>query len=425
MESSPFVRGLDSLKPPPGGSAGLRGAEPPVSPPGGVADAPLRDTVLDRSGVELRRFLATDSMWRFPVTLQEVSPDLVKALVESEDRWYYEHPGVNPLAIVRAAWGNLLAGRVVSGASTIPMQIARMSDPRPRTLGAKAIEVFRAIQLSIKYSKTELLEAYLNLAPFGGNVMGVGAASLLYFDTPPGQLSLGQSALLAVLPRAPNRYNPARHPDRAMAIRDQVLALLVEREAVDPAEAERAMRQPMVAHRRPSPMLAPHFSLFARNRLGAQPNLVTTLDLAKQRSLEQLVFRHVVHIRQEGITNAAAVILDRKTREVLAMVGSVDFFDDKTQGQVNNAISSRSPGSTLKPFLYALAFDQGLIIPESRLLDVPTDFSGYTPDNYSSTFSGQVTAAEALSPVAERPGRAPAHPCRAERLLRVAEKRRA
>lgn len=361
-----------------------------LSPPSGTR-------VLDRSGIELRRFLATDSMWRFPVTLQEVSPDLIKALVESEDRWFYVHPGVNPLAIVRAAWNNLVAGQVVSGASTIPMQIARMSDPRTRTLDAKVIEAFRAIQLSITYSKTELLEAYLNLAPFGGNIMGVGAASLLYFDKPPSQLSLGESALLAVLPRAPNRYNPARHPDRAMVIRDQVLELLTERKVVDSAEATRAMRQPMIAHRRPSPMLAPHFSLFAKHRLGAEPNLVTTLDITKQRTLEQLLFRHVLRIRQEGITNAAAVILDRKTREVIAMVGSVDFFDDKTQGQVNNAISRRSPGSTLKPFLYALAFDQGLAIPESRILDVPTDFAGYTPENYSGTFSGQVTVAEALS----------------------------
>lgn len=361
-----------------------------LSPPSGTR-------VLDRSGIELRRFLATDSMWRFPVTLHEVSPDLVKALIESEDRWFYEHPGVNPFSIVRAAWGNLVAERVVSGASTIPMQIARMSDPRSRNLEAKAIEAFRAIQLSIKYSKTELLEAYLNLAPFGGNIMGVGAASLLYFDKPSSQLSLGESALLAVLPRAPNRYNPARHPDRAMVIRNQVLELLTNRKVVDSAEAKRAMRQPMVAHHRPSPMLAPHFSLFAKHRLGAKPNLVTTLDISKQRTLEQLLFRHVLRIRQEGITNAAAVILDRKTREVLAMVGSVDFFDDQTQGQVNNAISRRSPGSTLKPFLYALAFDQGLAIPESRMLDVPTDFAGYTPENYSGTFSGQVTVGEALS----------------------------
>lgn len=361
-----------------------------LTPPSGTR-------VLDRDGTELRRYLASDSMWRFPVTLDEVSPELVTALVESEDRWFYHHPGVNPLAVVRAAWTNLTAGRVVSGASTIPMQIARMADPRERTLSAKIIETFRALQLTLNHSKTELLEIYLNTAPFGGNISGVGAASRLYFNKPPDRLSLGECALLAVLPRAPNRYNPARHPKRAMTIRDHVLRQLADREVITPDEATRAMRQPMVAKRRPSPMLAPHFTLLAKNRLGAQSSLETSLDLKKQRTLEKLLTRHAQRIRQIGITNGAAVVMDRKTREILALVGSADFFDDTTQGQVNNAQAPRSPGSTLKPFLYALAFDKGLAIPQSRLLDVPTDFSGYSPDNYSGTFSGQVTTTEALS----------------------------
>uniref|UniRef100_UPI000B061A18 transglycosylase domain-containing protein n=1 Tax=Salidesulfovibrio brasiliensis TaxID=221711 RepID=UPI000B061A18 len=159
---------------------------------------PSGTRVLDRHGTELRRFLAADGMWRFPVTIDELSPELVTALVESEDRWFRLHPGVNPLAILRAAWSNLRAGRVVSGASTVPMQIARMSDPRPRTLSAKLVETFRALQLSLTHSKDELLEIYLNTAPFGGNIMGVGAASRLYFNKPPDRLSLGECALLAV-----------------------------------------------------------------------------------------------------------------------------------------------------------------------------------------------------------------------------------
>lgn len=361
-----------------------------LSPPSGTR-------VLDRNGTELRRFLASDSMWRFPVTLDELSPELVTALVQSEDRWFRVHPGVNPLAIVRAAFSNLRAGHVVSGASTIPMQIARMAEPRPRTFSAKIAEAFRALQMTLTHSKDELLEIYLNIAPFGGNIMGVGAASQLYFNKPPDRLSLGECALLAVLPRAPNRYNPARHPKAAIEVRNRVLTMLAERGVIDRTQAERAMRQPMVAHRRPSPMLAPHFTLLARNRLGAEPELTTSLDLPKQRMLEHLVTRHVARIAGDGISNAAAVVLDRKTRQVLAMAGSADFFDDQAQGQVNNSLAPRSPGSTLKPFLYALAFDKGLAIPESRLLDVPTDYSGYTPENYSGVFHGQVTVGEALS----------------------------
>ncbi len=358
---------------------------------------PSATRILDRDGTELRRFLATDSMWRFPVTLNEVSPQLVTALVESEDRWFYIHPGVNPLAILRAAWTNITAGRIVSGASTIPMQIARMADPQDRTLSAKVVEAFRALQLTMTHSKAELLETYLNTAPFGGNIMGVGAASRLYFNKPPDRLSLGECALLAVLPRAPNRYNPARHPETAIKVRDRVLKQLSNRQVIDSEEALRAMRQPMVAHRRPAPMLAPHFSLLAKNRLGSQAALETSLDLPSQHTLEKLLSRHVERIRQEGITNAAAVVLDRRTREIIALVGSADFFDNKNQGQVNNSLARRSPGSTLKPFLYALAFDKGLAIPQSRLLDVPTDYSGYTPENYTGTFSGQVTVSEALA----------------------------
>jgi penicillin-binding protein 1C len=358
---------------------------------------PWGTRVLDRSGAELRRFPAADGQWRFPVALAEVSPELITALVESEDRWFFVHPGVNPLAVIRAAWTNARSGRVVSGASTIPMQLARMAEPRPRTVGSKAVEAFRALQLTLTHSKAELLEAYLNTAPFGGNIMGVGAASRIYFNKPPDRLSLGECALLAVLPRAPGRYDPARHPEAAMAVRDQVLTLLARRRAVDPAEARRAMEQPMVARRRPSPMLASHFCLLARTELGAEPTLDTSLDLASQRTVERLLERHVAALRARGIGNGAVVVLDRATRQVLAMAGSADFDDDRHQGQVNNALARRSPGSTLKPFLYALAFDAGLAVPGSMLLDVPTDYAGYAPQNYNGTFSGRVTVAQALT----------------------------
>lgn len=361
-----------------------------LSPPSGVR-------VLDRNGVELRRFTASDGMWRFPTGLEDISAQLVTALIESEDRWFRLHPGVNPLAVIRAAWSNLTQGRVVSGASTIPMQIARMAEPRPRTLGAKIIEAFRAMQLSRHHTKDELLRIYLNMAPFGGNIYGVDAASRIYFGKPPDRLSLGECALLAVLPRSPSRYDPARHPETARRVRDHVLDILAQRGVIGSTEAARAKRQPMVASRRNSRMLAPHFTLLARHRLGSDTVLETSLDLDSQRVVQRLTARHAARIKQQGLQNAAVVVLNRRTREVLALAGSADFFDDRTQGQVNNALAARSPGSTLKPFLYALAFDKGTTLPGSRLLDVPTDYAGYRPDNYSGTFSGQVDAANALS----------------------------
>jgi penicillin-binding protein 1C len=348
--------------------------------------------VYDRNGAPMRIILPPDGKVRIPIELGELPPELVRAVVASEDRWFWRHPGVNPAAIARAAWSNARAGRRVSGASTIPMQIARLTRPRSRTIFAKAIESFRAVQLTAHHSKRELLEIYLNLAPYGGNVEGIGAASQLYFGKEPSRLSIGEVAFLTTLPRSPNRYDPLRDHAAATRARDRVLRQLRDRGAFSTAEIAAAMRQPLPRERRRAPFVAPHFCDFAVQQAPGRTRVYTTLDPRLQHVAEQQVAARIASLRAYGVEQTAVVVIDVETRDVLAMVGSASFFD----AQVNGATARRSPGSTLKPFLYAKAFDDGLLVPESYVLDVPTDYGGYVPENYDGTYRGRVTAHDAL-----------------------------
>lgn len=352
--------------------------------------------VTDRDDTPLRIFLPNDEQLRIPVTLGEVAPVFVRALVASEDRWFYHHPGVNPLAIVRALASNIRHGRVISGASTIPMQIARMAEPKDRTLWSKGWEVFRALQLEWHLSKDQLLELYLNLTPYGGNIEGIGAATRVYFGKTPAQLSLGEAALLAVLPRAPNSYNPVRHPAAAVAIRNRVLRQLARRAVFPEAAVAGALRHPLPTIAWRAPMIAPHFCQLVRDRMPPTPRLLTTLDQRLQKTAEEQMTLWMATLRERGIGSAAVVVIENDTRSVRALVGSPNFFEEAYNGQVNGATARRSPGSTLKPFLYAMAMDAGLVIPDSYLLDVPTDFSGYVPENYDGLYHGRVTMREAL-----------------------------
>ncbi|UTF49498.1 penicillin-binding protein 1C [Desulfomicrobium sp. ZS1] len=360
-------------------------------------DPPAATRVLDRDGKPLRFFLAADGMWRFPLTLEEISPDLTAALIDSEDRHFLLHPGINPLSVLRALWVNVRHGRVISGASTIPMQVARLADPRPRTLGAKAVEALRALQLCWHYPKEKILLWYVNLAPFGSNMVGVGAAAWYYFGKAPDTLSLGEIALLSVLPRSPTRYNPLSNPERARKVRDRVLDRFAAHGVFDPARIAESTTRPLLARRASVPQGAPHFSRWMRSRLPERAVIRSSLDRRAQDIVEKLLCGRMEGLRRQAIDNAAAVVLDIKSREILAYAGSADFWDDSRPGQVDNALSRRSPGSTLKPFLYALAFDQGHLVPGSMLLDVPTDFAGYVPENYGQNFQGLVSARTALA----------------------------
>jgi len=350
--------------------------------------------VEDRTGEALRIFLPPDDKYRFPVSLDEVPPELVRALVASEDRHFFRHPGVDPLAMMRASISNLRARRVVSGASTIPMQIARMAEPRRRSLPAKVIETFRAMQLTARYSKRELLEIYINLAPYGSNIEGVGAASWFHFGKEPRRLSLGEIALLTALPRSPNQYDPVREPETARRARDRVLDQLQQRGAFTLREIGEAKRQQLPRARRRVPFEAPHWCELAVRESPGTTRLATTLDPGVQRVAQERVAARVAELRRRGIENAAVVVLDNRTREVRALVGSASFFDD--DGQNNGATARRSPGSALKPFLYAKAIDDGSLVPETWLLDIPTDFNGYVAENYDDAYRGRVTTRDAL-----------------------------
>jgi penicillin-binding protein 1C len=352
---------------------------------------------LDRHGQPLRFFLPADDRWRFPMRLADMPPELPQALVASEDRRFYRHHGVDPLAVARAAWSNLKAGSVVSGASTIPMQVARMAEPGPRTLVSKICESFRAVQLERRFTKDEILEIYLNLTPYGGNVEGVGAAAWFYFGKEPDQLSLGEIALLTALPRAPAGYDPTVHPQAAEAARGRVLEQLAARGVFPRREIAEAERQPVPRARKRPPFAAPHFTAMVSAQRPDEVRLRTTLDRRTQEVAESQVARRIRELRDQGIGNAAVVVIDNETRAVRALVGSAGFRETAFQGQINGAAARRSPGSTLKPFLYAMAIDQGRVLPDSYILDIPTDFSGYVAENYDDHYRGRVTVREALT----------------------------
>ncbi|NLG83751.1 MAG: penicillin-binding protein 1C [Firmicutes bacterium] len=364
--------------------------------PGPALFRPSATLVYDRQGRLLHAFLAADGRWRINTPLREISPHLQRAVLGYEDRWFYWHPGVNPLALLRALIQNARAGRIVSGGSTITMQIARMMEPKPRTPAAKIREILRAFQLELRYSKRKLLEIYFNIAPYGGNIEGAAAAAWIYFGKEASQLSLGEAALLAALPNSPTMARPDRNPAQAKAARDRVLRRLLARRIITKKEFTEASSEEIPEGRHPLPRLAPHFCVDLHLDRPGVPRLYTTLDLRLQAMAEDLLRLHLRDLRKEGITNGAIVILENETRAILALVGSGDFHDAAHAGQVNGARALRSPGSALKPFIYALALEKGLITPAHYVEDVPMDFSGYAPENYDRTYSGIVSARAAL-----------------------------
>ncbi|MEM9293336.1 MAG: penicillin-binding protein 1C [Acidobacteriota bacterium] len=360
-------------------------------------ERPSATLVTDHQGEPLRFFLPADDRWRFPVRLQDLPPEVPAAFIASEDRRFGRHPGVDPVAVARAAVQNLRARRVVSGASTLAMQVARLAEPAPRTLTYKIKEAFRALQLTWHRSDAEILEAYLNLAPFGGNLEGIGAASWRHFGKAPERLAPGEIALLVALPRAPTAYDPARNPKTATVARDRVLDQLAERGDFTEEQAARGKAVPVPTARRPLPFEAPHAARGLASAHRGAPLLTSTLDLRLQRLAEAQVRRRIEELRAFGLGNVAVVVVERPGRQVRALVGSADFFDNAHQGQIDGTRARRSPGSTLKPWLYALAFDAGWLHPSSWLLDVPTDFSGYVAENYDGAYRGKVTARVALA----------------------------
>lgn len=361
---------------------------PPL--PGG--SAPKAQVVVARDGTPLRAFPDRAHIWRHPVQLAEVSPRYLEALVAYEDRSFWWHPGVNPWALVRAGVHWLEHGRVISGGSTLTMQVARLLEPMPRTPVGKLRQVARALQIELRCSKREILQIYLSLAPMGGVLEGVEAASRAYLGKPAQRLTAAEAALLTVLPQAPSRLRPDRYPQRARNARDKVLERMESRWGA--ATVADARREPVIAQTVREPLLAPLFAERLRRLQPGAARIESTLDAGMQQTVEQLLSSRLAVLPPR--VSMAALVVDNGTLEVRAYAGSADFADEARFAHVDMVQAARSPGSALKPFLYGLALDEGLIHSESLLADVPQSFSGYQPGNFQANFSGPVSASEAL-----------------------------
>ena len=380
--------------------------------------------IVAEDGTPLRAFADKQGVWRYPVTFDEVSARYIDTLIAYEDRWFWIHPGVNPFALLRAALQNFSNGRLISGGSTLTMQLARILDPHQRSIAGKLKQIFRALQLEWHYSKSQILSFYLNRAPFGGPIEGVQAASFAYLSKPAKELSLAEAALLSVLPQSPSRYRPDRHPQRATKARNKVLDRLYSYGYITKEQLTDAKLEVVVPQLDARPMLAPILSQRLNSQFKKQfkekfkepftkqfktdnpeslstqqlPDTIgivkTTINANLQSNLESLVAHYVQQLPAKS--SVAVLVVNHHNLQVKAYLASADFFSAERFGQVDMIKALRSPGSTLKPFLYAMALDEGLISSHSMLMDEELNVSGYTPQNFTQSFSGAVSMSEAL-----------------------------
>lgn len=360
---------------------------------------PVSTVLLARDGELLGARIAADQQWRFP-RIEALPEKYHAALLEFEDKRFHLHPGVDPLALARAAFLNLKHGRTVSGGSTISMQVIRLArGNRERTYLEKLVEIILALRLELRYSKREILELYASHAPFGGNVVGLEAASWRYFGRTPDRLSWAESCMLAVLPNSPALIHPGRNRDALLEKRDRLLRQLHRRGALDALEFRLALAEPLPAKPVPLPRSAPHLleTLLARSPDGSV-RFATTLDRRLQLAAQDIVARHARELGAQGIRNVAALVIDNRTSEVLAYVGN-SFTDiaDADGMALDIVRRPRSTGSTLKPFLFAAMLQSGEVLPKTLVPDVPSRYSGYMPENYDRHYRGAVPAQVALA----------------------------
>ncbi len=365
---------------------------------------PLRDSVPQSTsiwsadGELLRATLAADEQYRLWTPLSEMSPALVHAFLLKEDGWFYWHPGVNPVSLIRAA-GKTWRGQGRQGASTLTMQLARMLyHLNTRTPAGKLKQMAAALWIEARYSKRSILEAYLNVAPFGGNIEGVGVASRVYFGKTPSQIDPGEAVTLAVIPQRPSaRAGRGSRQTGLLAARTQLANFWIGKN--HPTDSERRQLElPVVARAvSPLPLDAPHFTdaILQANPIRQGP-VVTTLDAGLQRLIERQIGRYLNQFGERGIRNVAALLIDHRDMSVKSWVGSADYSNEEIHGQIDGVLTKRSPGSTLKPFVYALAVDQGILHPRAILRDAPTSFGPFTPENFDGNFVGPIPAEDSL-----------------------------
>lgn len=373
---------------------------PPLS-----VDRPLSSVYYDRHGTLMRLTLANDDRYRLWTPLEQISPQAISGLLLHEDRWFYYSPGINPFSLARGFWRSYISGGRMQGGSTITMQLARMRwQLNTRSPAGKIMQILRAIQLQLCYSRHDILEAYLNTAPYGRNIEGIGAASLIYFNKTPQDLTLPESLTLAVLPQSP-RYRLGANNNvvstRLMQARNRLFQRWQKHYPTDASQISLfslplALRQP-----EQMPYSAPHFIEQFRQQYPQyahqETRIDTTLDARLQKLIERQVKAFITRNENRGIHNAAVLLVDYRDMGVRAMIGSADYYNRQIQGQVNGTNARRSPGSTLKPFIYALGMDQGVLHPATILKDVPSTFGSWAPENFDRRFLGPVTATDALN----------------------------
>ncbi|MBU1054415.1 MAG: penicillin-binding protein 1C [Proteobacteria bacterium] len=352
--------------------------------------------ILAKDGTPLRSFADANGVWRYPVTVDEVSPYYIEALLGYEDRWFYYHPGINPFSLLRASFQLLTSGKVISGGSTLTMQVARLKRPVPKSISGKLRQIFTAFQLEWHFKKDEILNYYLNHAPFGGTFEGVQAASYAYFDHGAKDLTHAQAALLAVMPQAPSRYRPDRYPTKARQARDKLLERLGyfdiwPKDMIEEAKEEQVTGWP-IETKMNAPLLARRLH---SQTLAEKIRISTLIDYHLQIAFEQLAMDYAANLPPH--LSVSILAMNNQTGGVEAYVGSADFLNESRFGHVDMVKAIRSPGSTIKPFIYGMALDQGLIHSQSMLMDIPILFGDYQPVNFNRSFSGPVSVAKALS----------------------------
>jgi penicillin-binding protein 1C len=350
--------------------------------------------ITDDKGEVVHAFLTSDDKWRMKTELDEISPLLRKTIIEKEDRYFFYHPGVNPLAVGRALVKNLLRMKRTSGASTITMQVARLLEPKKRTWFNKIKEMFRAFQLEWKYSKSEILQLYLNLVPYGGNIEGVKSASILYFKKNPDHLSLAEITALSIIPNRPSSLVMGRNNDLIVQERNRWLRRFAKEKIFTQQQINDALEEPLDAWRGSVPKWIPHLAYKLKRQGG--PIIRTHINMHNQLQTEKLVQDYVRVLAMKNIRNAAVVVIDNETHNVITYVGSANFHDTTDGGQVNGAAAIRQPGSTLKPLVYGLCIDKGMMTPKSVITDVAVSYDGFAPENYDKEFHGYVTMEYAL-----------------------------